>query len=342
MRVVRGSTLADRLAELAPHDGPARAALMRHVLSACEGLAFAHDRGVVHRDLKPANLMIGAFGETQIIDWGLALAPDAPPLDGARAGTPGAMSPEQRRGEPADARSDVWSLGAILQAVAHDPPSELSAIIARAMSERPADRYPDAKALAHDLAAFLDGRRVEAHDYTPFELLVRFLRAWRGPLIVAAAAFSGLAGVPVVMFAPPRPEASSLELEVAMATATSSIASVADVAKARFLHVEKHPTAAMATRSVRRAPPESEQGYLLYADFTLHGTRRTIAVPADLAIDDCRARLTCAFTIHRSDFGVIDDGNLEALVSDDVEIRVTVDVARTNAPATCAGRPRPE
>ena len=145
-----------------------------------------------------------------------------------------------------------------------------------------------------------------------------------------------------LVLAPTRPEASSLELEVAMATATSSIASVADVAKARFLHVEKHPTAAMETRSVRRAPPESEQGYLLYADFTLHGTTRTIAVPADITIDACRARMTCAFTIHRSDFGVIDDGNLEALVSDDVEIRVTVDVPRTSAPAACAGRPRPE
>lgn len=145
-----------------------------------------------------------------------------------------------------------------------------------------------------------------------------------------------------LVLAPSRPEASTLELEVAMATARSSIASVADVAKARFLHVEKFPTASMATRSVRRAPPDSEQDYLLYADFTLHGTTRTIAVPADLSVDACRARLTCAFTIHRSDFGVIDDGNLEALVSDDVEIRVTVDTPRSSAPPGCAARPRPD
>lgn len=143
------------------------------------------------------------------------------------------------------------------------------------------------------------------------------------------------------VLSPARPEASTLELEVAMATATSSIAAVADIAKARFLHVDRFPSAAVATRSLRPAPPDSEHGYLLYADFTLHGTTRTIAVPADITVDACRARLTCAFTIHRSDFGVIDEGNLEALVSDDVEIRVTIDTARSGAPPSCTARPRP-
>lgn len=143
-----------------------------------------------------------------------------------------------------------------------------------------------------------------------------------------------------LVLAPTRPEASTLELEVAMATATSSITAVADIAKARFLHVDRFPTAAVATRSLRRAPPDTEQGYLLYADFTLHGTTRTIAVPADITVDACRARMACAFTIHRSDFGVVDDGNLEALVSDDVEIRVVVDVRREGAPAGCQVRGR--
>ncbi len=73
MRVVRGLPLVTRLDEsptLAERLG-----LVRHVLAACEAVAYAHARGVVHRDIKAANIMIGAFGETQVIDWGLALAP---------------------------------------------------------------------------------------------------------------------------------------------------------------------------------------------------------------------------------------------------------------------------
>lgn len=139
-----------------------------------------------------------------------------------------------------------------------------------------------------------------------------------------------------LQLAPAVPEASSLQLVVEMASATASVGAVADVAKARFLHVEKHPEARMSTRSFRRV----EEGLLLYADFTLHGQTRTVAVPATLAVDACRVRFLCEFTIQRSDFGVVDEGSLEVLVSDDVEIRVSLDVARTQAPATCAAASR--
>jgi len=75
MRVVRGRSLALILAD--PLTTGERLHLLRYLRAACEAVAFAHARGIVHRDLKPANIMIGAFGETQVIDWGLASAPIA-------------------------------------------------------------------------------------------------------------------------------------------------------------------------------------------------------------------------------------------------------------------------
>src|SRR5271169_7076377 len=123
---------------------------LRLFLRICEAVAFAHARGVLHRDLKPANIMVGPFGEVLVMDWGLAkilrgeassadtsVDPDATILEkskqpgsandstkgsvitghGTVMGTPGYMSPEQARGEVEvlDARSDIFSLGALLR-----------------------------------------------------------------------------------------------------------------------------------------------------------------------------------------------------------------------------------
>ncbi len=109
----------------------ARLALVPAVARAVDAIAYAHDQGVLHRDLKPANVMLGAHGETLVIDWGLAVAMHEagraePPLGlargsgdatatGAVLGTPGYMSPEQLRGDRTlDARTDVYGLGGIL------------------------------------------------------------------------------------------------------------------------------------------------------------------------------------------------------------------------------------
>jgi hypothetical protein len=118
-----GGNLAERVAYYGVRPAEEVAAIADHLLDA---LAAAHRAGVVHRDVKPANVLFAADGRPLLADFGVARGPDATPGLTATdlvVGTPGYMSPEQARGEPATAASDVFSLGATLAfaATGHSP-----------------------------------------------------------------------------------------------------------------------------------------------------------------------------------------------------------------------------
>jgi serine/threonine protein kinase len=153
----------------------------------CDTISFAHARGVIHRDLKPANIMIGAFGQVLILDWGLALpgAGTGGDVVSGRGGTDGYMAPEQSGGN-ADARSDVYALGAILAGLTVDSGSRmlrpLKSVIDRARASQPGARYPDVASLAADVRRFVDGAAVTAHPETLLERTRRVARAYRTPI----------------------------------------------------------------------------------------------------------------------------------------------------------------
>lgn len=151
MAYCEGEVLAERIRR---GPVPARVAvtIARQVADA---LAAAHALGIVHRDVKPANIIVSADGRARLMDFGVAVAAER--AGGApAAGTPGYMSPEQERGEPAHPAADVWSLGVILREIfnarpdARQPPRAFDTIIARCLAEDPASR-PAAARVAADL-----------------------------------------------------------------------------------------------------------------------------------------------------------------------------------------------
>jgi tetratricopeptide (TPR) repeat protein len=140
MRLVDGQTLADQL-KARPQPAHDRGKFIAAFEQVCQTVGYAHSRGIVHRDLKPSNVMVGRFGEVQVMDWGLAKETrkselgmrndnksDVPNSEfrdpsctddtqaGSVFGTPAYMPPEQARGENerVDERADVFGLGAIL------------------------------------------------------------------------------------------------------------------------------------------------------------------------------------------------------------------------------------
>jgi eukaryotic-like serine/threonine-protein kinase len=217
MKLVSGRPLRDLIAERATFEQ--RIGLLHHVIAVADAIAYAHGRNIIHRDLKPANVIVGDFGETVVIDWGLAKDltasdgttegsldnPGAIPLsnesdvtlEGSVLGTPAYMAPEQMRGEAVDQRADVFAIGAMLWQLCALPKvpqkahirqrmlrragidKDLAAIINKALDPEREGRYPDAGALAKDLKAFKSGARIAARDYSLLAMLAHWTRRHR-------------------------------------------------------------------------------------------------------------------------------------------------------------------
>jgi serine/threonine-protein kinase len=256
MRFIRGDSLKQAIERF--HDAGAQCGseaspaslslrgLLGRFVAVCNAVAYAHSRGVIHRDLKPANVMLGPYGETLVVDWGLAkvVGRDDPAAAaeatlrpssalgsgssetqaGTAIGTPAYMSPEQAEGrlEAIGPASDVYSLGATLyclvtgrppfsdgavleilrsvqrgefpapRAVNPLVPAALSAVVLKAMALRPADRYPSARALAHEVERWLADEPVSAYHEPVLTRLARWGRRHRsfvagaGTLLLAA------------------------------------------------------------------------------------------------------------------------------------------------------------
>ena len=168
------------------------------VAQVADGLAFAHDNGVVHRDIKPANVMVLDNGSVKIMDFGIAHLPaGSRTLAGTVFGSPKYMAPERVAGQPVDGRADIFSLGAVLyemltgfppffggdletlldQVVNQTPaapstrnktvPYAFDHIVATSMSKRPDDRYADARAMAAAVRNFGDLRAPGAVPHGP-------------------------------------------------------------------------------------------------------------------------------------------------------------------------------
>ncbi|MEO8636276.1 MAG: serine/threonine-protein kinase [Gemmatimonadales bacterium] len=202
MKLVRGIRLDDFARPLALSER------LRIYLRICETIDFAHVTGVIHRDLKPGNIMIGAFGEVLVLDWGIARvltaqseatggSPTSPPAEGDTAsgtvlGTPGYMAPEQALGQidRVDARTDVFALGAILRDLAASGASArppLQSIWSKALSASPDARYHSAAALGADVARFLDSKPVEAHRESWLERAGRFYHTYQTAILLVLA-----------------------------------------------------------------------------------------------------------------------------------------------------------
>jgi serine/threonine protein kinase len=167
MKLVRGTTLNET-----PPKTVAEA--VRVCVRICEPVAFAHARGAVHRDLKPSNVMIGAFGEVLVMDWGVGVA-----------GTPGYMPADQQTGPSAD----VYALGTMLKETialtGESIPRRLAAVLTKATA--PADRYASARDLADDLLRFLDGQPVVAYPENILDAVLRWLDRNRALIAIVAA-----------------------------------------------------------------------------------------------------------------------------------------------------------
>jgi Flp pilus assembly protein TadD/tRNA A-37 threonylcarbamoyl transferase component Bud32 len=194
MRFIRGQTLQEAIARFQEADEAGRSLALRHLLgrfvAVCNTIAYAHSRGVVHRDLKPANIMLGDYGETLVVDWGLAKrlghageaqspddgAPGAPrdgrgdgTAPGDVLGTPAFMSPEQATGrhDAVGPASDIYGLGATLYALLRGQPPFAGDSVAEVLRQVERGDFPPPRQLRRDTPRALEAICLKAMAREP-------------------------------------------------------------------------------------------------------------------------------------------------------------------------------
>ena len=325
MKLVAGRALDDALRDAATL--PERLALLPRLIDVAEAMAYAHGEGVIHRDLKPANVLVGSYGETVVIDWGLArrvgdaelatvplmatAVSASVTVAGDVLGTPVYMPPEQARGEDVDARADVYGLGAMLyhlltgrvpyaesvtvaevlaRLVSEPPrpvaelepavPADLLAIVTKAMAPARDDRYASARELAADLRRFQTGQLVGAHAYSLRQLVRRWLRRHRAPLLVAALLTTALVVTAIVLVRGIAAERTVARRERVEADRQRALVEVRNnhliIAQARG-DVALDPTRALAwLKQLPPGAPEWAAARMIAADAGEHGVARWV------------------------------------------------------------------
>jgi eukaryotic-like serine/threonine-protein kinase len=212
MRMVEGERLTSVIRRFheTPCDNP-KAPEFRRLLSrfvtVCNTVAYAHTRGFAHLDLKPSNILLGPFGETFTMDWGLVMKVDRPVR--RSAGTAHYMSPEQveRRFDRVGPASDIYSLGGLLYTIvsgrrpclsediaapgdAAGIPKPLYAICRKAMDFQPENRYASPLALADDVERWLADEPVSVLPESSFYRIARWVRRHRSATVAALLVLS--------------------------------------------------------------------------------------------------------------------------------------------------------
>lgn len=211
MKLVSGRSLSAVIEETKTLEE--RLAFLPNVIAVADAIAYAHSEHIIHRDLKPDNILVGAFGETVVIDWGLAkdlsakqddeifdspyqIAAQGLTMAGAIMGTPEYMAPEQAQAKSVDERSDVYAIGCILYHVlVGDAPfrgTSAEEIITKVLTHTPTPLQVRAPGVPHDLATVVHKAmaRDPANRYTTAKGLAEDLRRFQTGQLVSSKQYT--------------------------------------------------------------------------------------------------------------------------------------------------------